>query len=98
MDKLSHIICYASKTLNDAQLNYFTTEKEMLTVIFALDKFRPYLIGYKILICTNHVALKYLLTKKVAKTRLSCWILLLQKFDLEIDDKKEVECCSRSFV
>jgi len=45
VDKLSHVICYASKTLNDAQLNYSTTEKELLTVFFVLDRFHPYLIG-----------------------------------------------------
>ena len=47
VDKLPHIICYASKTLNDAQLNYSTTEKELLAAIFDLDKFRPYLIGLR---------------------------------------------------
>ncbi|KAL4384669.1 hypothetical protein GQ457_15G020070 [Hibiscus cannabinus] len=45
--KIFHPIYYASKTLNDAQVNYTTTEKEMLTVIFAFDKFRSYLIGTK---------------------------------------------------
>jgi len=88
VDKLSHVICYACKTLNDAQLNYSTTEKELLAVIFALDKFCPYLIVSKVLMYTDHVALKYLLTKKDAKARLICWILLLLKFDLEIHDKK----------
>ena len=65
VDKLPHVICYASKTLNDAQLNYSTTEKESLTVIFTLDKFRPYLIGSKVLIYTDHAALKYLLMKRM---------------------------------
>ena len=67
VDKISHVICYASKTLNDAQLNYSTTEKESLAVVFGLDKFRPYLIGSKVLIYTDHATLKYLLTKKDAK-------------------------------
>ena len=70
MDKLSHIICYACKILNDAQLNYSTTEKELFVVVFALDKFRPYFIGSKVLIYTDHVALKYLLTIKDAKAHL----------------------------
>ena len=56
-----------------------------------MDKFRSYLIGSKITVYTNHVALKYLLSKKDAKTRLLRWILLLQKFFLEIKDKKGVE-------
>ena len=67
VDKLSHVICYASKTLHDAQLNYSTTEKELLAVIFALDKFHPYLIGFKVQIYTDHAALRYFSRKKMLK-------------------------------
>ena len=56
-----------------------------------LDKFRAYLVGSFIIVFTNHSALKYLLTKQDAKARLIRWILLLQEFDLQIRDKKEVE-------
>jgi hypothetical protein len=59
-----------------------------LTVVFALDKFRSYLLGSKVIIYSNHVALKYLFSKKDAKSRLIRWILLLQEFDIEIWDKK----------
>jgi hypothetical protein len=90
-DKVPHVISYASKTLNDAQMNYTTTEKELLAVVFALDKFRSYLIGSPIVVYTDHAALKYLLTKQDAKARLIRWILLLQEFDLTIKDKKGVE-------
>ncbi|KAM1763596.1 hypothetical protein ACFX11_002924 [Malus domestica] len=69
-NKQPHVIYYASRTLNDAQLNYSTTEKELLAVVFALDKFRSYLLGTKVIIFTDHAALKYLLTKKEAKPRL----------------------------
>ncbi|CAN6583780.1 unnamed protein product [Malus baccata var. baccata] len=90
-NKQPHVIYYASRTLNDAQLNYSTTEKELLDVVFALDKFRSYLLGTKVIIFTDHAALKYLLTKKEAKPRLIRWMLLLQEFDIEIRDKKGVE-------
>ena len=90
-DKKPTAICYASKTLADAQLSYTTTEKELLAVVFALEKFRPYILGSKIIVYTDHAALKYVLSKKEAKPQLIRWVFLLQEFNLEIKDKKGSE-------
>ncbi|RVW78259.1 Transposon Tf2-2 polyprotein [Vitis vinifera] len=90
-DGKPYVIYYASKSLNDAQRNYTTIENELLAVVYALDKFRAYLIGSSIVVFTDHSALKYLLTKQDAKARLIRWILLLQEFNLQIRDKKGVE-------
>jgi hypothetical protein len=88
IDKLSHVIYYVSRTLNDTNLNYSTTEKELLAIVFALDKFQSYLLGSKVIVYSDHAALKYLFSKKDAKSCLIWWILLLQEFDIEIREKK----------
>ena len=59
--------------------------------MFAFDKFRPYLIGNKVIVHTDHSIIKYFMAKKDAKPRLIRWVLLLQEFDLEIKDKKETK-------
>ncbi|GKA01680.1 reverse transcriptase domain-containing protein [Tanacetum coccineum] len=82
-----HPIHYASKTMTDAQAHYTTTEKELLDVVYAFEKFQPYLVLSKTIVYTDHSALKYLLAKQDAKMRLLRWILLLQEFDVIIRDK-----------
>jgi hypothetical protein len=70
IDNKLNVIHYASKTLDAAQKNYATTEKEFLAVIFACDKFRPYIVDSKVTIHTDHAAIRYLISKKDAKPRL----------------------------
>jgi len=84
--------CYpnSSKTLDSAQRNYATTEKKVLAVVIACDKFRTYIVDSKVTIHTDHAAIKYLM-KKDAKPRLIRWVLLLQEFNLHIIDRKGAE-------
>ncbi|GJX10090.1 reverse transcriptase domain-containing protein [Tanacetum coccineum] len=91
--KMKHFqpIHYASKTMTEAQIHYTTTEKEMLAVMYAFEKFRPYLVLSKSIVYTDHSALKYLMNKQDAKPRLLRWVLLLQEFDITIRDKKRNE-------
>ncbi|GJV31955.1 reverse transcriptase domain-containing protein [Tanacetum coccineum] len=84
-------IHYASKTMNEAESHYTTTEKEMLAVVYAFEKFWYYLILNKRIMYTDHSALKYLFAKKDSKARLLLWVLLLQEFDFNVIDTKGAE-------
>ena len=85
------VIYYACRILNSAQMNYTTTEKELLVAIFALDKFCLYLTGSSTIVYSDHAAVRYLMSKQDSKPRLIRWILLLQEFNLTINDKKGTE-------
>ncbi|GKA98684.1 reverse transcriptase domain-containing protein, partial [Tanacetum coccineum] len=91
IDKHFSPIHYASKTMTEAEMNYTTTEKEMLAVVYAFEKFRSYLIMNKSIVYTDHSALKYLFNKKDAKTRFLRRVLLLQEFDFKVIDTKGAE-------
>lgn len=86
--KILYPINYASKALNPSQKNYRITEQELLVVTFAFEKSRYYLIGMKVLVHTNYVALRYLMGEKDVKPRLIRWVLLLQEFYFKVKDKK----------
>ena len=62
-------------------------EKELLAVIYALNKFWHYITSYSIYVHTDHAAMKYLMNKPTIIGRLARWLLLLQEFDITIVDK-----------
>ncbi|GJY30632.1 reverse transcriptase domain-containing protein [Tanacetum coccineum] len=84
-------IHYVSKTMTEAESRYTMTEKEMLAVVYAFEKFRSYLILNKSIVYMDHSALKYLFAKKDSKARLLRWVLLLQEFDFNVIDTKGAE-------
>nr|GEY68227.1 reverse transcriptase domain-containing protein [Tanacetum cinerariifolium] len=84
-------IHYASKMMTDAQAHYTTTKKELLAVVYAFEKFGPYLVLSKSIVYTDHSALKYIFNKQDAQPRLLRWVLLLQEFDITVRDKKGAE-------
>ncbi|RVW20527.1 Retrovirus-related Pol polyprotein from transposon 17.6 [Vitis vinifera] len=88
-EALCDLLCKQNIERGSKKLHNY--KERLLVVVFALDKFCAYLVGSFIIVFTDHSALKYLLTKQDAKARLIRWILLLQEFDLQIRDKKEVE-------
>jgi len=69
MNKISHVIYYASRSLTYAQKNYSTIEKELLVIVFTLDKFHSYLLCSKVIVFTDHAALIHLLPKNDTKPR-----------------------------
>nr|GEV95698.1 reverse transcriptase domain-containing protein [Tanacetum cinerariifolium] len=90
-DKHFRLIHYASKTMTKAESNYTTTEKEMLAVVYAFEKFRSYLIMNKSIVYMDHSTLKYLFAKKDLKARLLRWVLLLYEFTFKVIDTKRAE-------
>ncbi|GJY07166.1 reverse transcriptase domain-containing protein [Tanacetum coccineum] len=86
-------IHYASKTMTEAESNYTTTEKEMLAVVYAFEKFRSYLIMNKSIVYTDHSPpFKYLFHKKDARTRIGIPVpVSSQEFCFKVIDTKGAE-------
>ncbi|GKA66222.1 reverse transcriptase domain-containing protein [Tanacetum coccineum] len=86
-------IHYASKTMTEAETNYTTTEKEMLAVVYAFEKFRSYLIMNKSIVYTDHSALKYLFNKKDRQSKicLDGQYFIHEIFDFTVIDTKGAE-------
>ena len=78
-------IYFASRQLSAAERNYSVTEREGLGMIFSVQKYRHYLLGYKFTFHIDHDALKYMINKPQLSGRIARWVLLLQEFDFTIN-------------
>jgi hypothetical protein len=81
---IDHPISFSSRKLSTSEMNYTTTGREGLTMVYALQKFRHYLLGGHVKMLTNNSALKYLINKLVLGGRICRWLLLFQEYDFEI--------------
>lgn len=86
-----HVICYISRSLTKAEKNYSTTERELLAVIFACEKLRPYLEGFSFKVITDHYSLVWLHSLREPAGRLARWAVRLQQFDFEVVHRKGKE-------
>ncbi|KAA3470603.1 Retrovirus-related Pol polyprotein from transposon 17.6 [Gossypium australe] len=92
-NKAFHAIYYASYTLTDSQLNYTTTKKELLAVVFSFDKFRAYLVGTKVMVYIDHFAIKYLefdLKIEIGKVQKIKWLITC----LDLKQEMKAVICS----
>jgi hypothetical protein len=81
---LDHLIAFAGRKLSESKKNYNTTEREGLAMVYALQKFRHYLLGKHFKMFTDHSALKYLVNKLVLEGIICRWLLLFQEFGFEV--------------
>ena len=82
--QIDHPISFASRKLPTAEKNYTTTEREGLAMVYALQKFRHYLLGSHFKMFTDHSSLRYLVNKPVLGGRICRWLILFQEYDFEI--------------
>jgi hypothetical protein len=86
-DKKPYVIYFINKNLTPTELNYTVTEKEFLAIIHAINKFRHYIIGYPVILYTDHSTIKYLANKPITNGWVTRWLLLLQEFNITIKDR-----------
>lgn len=82
--EIDHPMAFSSRKLSTAENNYTTTEREGLAMVYALQKYRHYLLGGHFKMYTNHSALRYLVKKLVLGERICRWLLLFQEYDFEV--------------
>ena len=93
-----YAIYYMSKELAPVELNYTIIEKEFLAIVYCINKFRHYIIGYPTFIHTDHLAIEYSMNKPITNARITRWLLLLQEFDITIVDKPGKENVVADFL
>lgn len=76
-DSVTHAIYYVSENLTPAELNYTVTKNKFLAVIYAINKFRHYMMSYEVFVHTDHFAIQYLMNKPITNGRITRWLLLL---------------------
>jgi hypothetical protein len=81
---IDHPLAFASRKISTTEINYTTTEREGLAMVYALQKFRHYLLGDHFKMFTDHSALKYLVNKAFWGGRMCIWLLLFQEYDFDI--------------
>lgn len=86
-DHFPYSIYLVSKNLSLAELNYTITERELLAVVHAINKFRHYIIGYDTFIHVDHSAIIFLMNKPITNVRITRWLLLLQEFNITVIDR-----------
>jgi len=89
---------YAYRLLNRIEHNYNTTKRDVLTMVFALHKFKHYLLGNKFVFYVDHMALVYLVNKPQVSGRIIRWLLLFLKYDFTIMYKAKQNSCNCKYV
>jgi hypothetical protein len=86
-NQMPYAIYFVNKNLSPTEVNYKVTEKELLVVVHAINKFRHYITGYQDFVHTDHSTIKLLMKKPVTNPRVTKWLLLLQDFNINIIDR-----------
>jgi hypothetical protein len=97
-NQMSYAIYFVSKNLSPAEVNYTVIEKELLVVVYAINKFRHYITGYQSFAHTDHSSIKFLMKKPVTNPRVTRWLLLLQEFNINIIDRPDKDNLVANFL
>ena len=96
--KSPYAIYFISKNLTPTELNYTVTEKEILVVVYSINKFFHYITGYEVFVHTNHSAIIFLMNKPITNGKVTQWLLLLQDFNITVIDRPSKENLVADFL